>query len=481
MTPNEWKDLTINKTYDVDGAYGAQCWDYFAYFCQYFKLPVSTYCALTGYVCDLWRLRDKYGYSAYFDYITDVKDLKPGDWCFWDRGSSHNFSHVAMYMMRNGVPVELGQNQGFPYVTEKTTTWDIMGALRFKGWGALKYGASDVEIHGRKYSMYRATAGQKPAVLSAGLNKLAGIRELDANVYVYAKITGANYFQMREDVSDAYGTTYGDISAPLNDVWRELPNQSTTLYFDAETGAYGDCDGIHIDQAHNVYSPAVVFPAAGDYQYARMVGINHVNNASRYAFAIRFKDGTYAVGIALEDATPKQIAEDFKTLCAGELESIAFLDGGGSAQMGRWNNGKFEYVRDTGRACPSAFAIVSDMPIHETETEPAQDAENAKNSNENEKDEDSSMTNENTQETPIYEPEKVEGWEDPETEGETTTETIIKRFLSVKSCVTLSLTGVFAYLSIKGTISPEQFMSIFTMCISFFFGYSFEKKNNTQK
>lgn len=478
MTPNEWKDLTINKTYNVDGAYGAQCWDFLAYFFQYFKIPASTYCALTGYVCDLWRLKERYGYSKFFDFITDAKDLKPGDWCFWDRGSSHSNSHVAMYMFRNGTPVELGQNQGFPYVTEKTTSWDIMGALRFKGWGALKYGASDVEISGRKYAMYRQHAGQKAVILSAGIDKLAKIQKLDANVNVYAKITGANFFQARTDTEQPYGMCFGDVSAPLNDVWRELPNQDTTLYFDLETGLYGDCTGVHIKKTHNVYSPAVVFPESGHYQYARMVGINHVNNVSRYTFAIRFKNGTYAVGLAQQDSTPNQITEDFKSLCTGELESIAFLDGGDSAQMGRWKDGAFEYVRDTKRACPSAFAIVSELPIHETESDPPQDTENSPETNETGKNEEQNMSEENTQEAPVLEPVKVDGWTDPEPMAETTTETIIKRFMSVKSFVTLSLTGVFAYLSIKGTISPEQFMSVFTMCISFFFGYSFEKKNN---
>lgn len=474
MTPQEFKDLTINKTFDVDGAYGAQCWDYFAWFCQFFKLPVSTYCALTGYVCDLWRLRDKYGYSAYFEYIYDAKDLRPGDWCFWDKGSSHNFSHTAMYMLRNGSPVELGQNQGFPYVTEKSTTWDILGALRFKGWGSLKQGASDVEINGHKYAMYRATAGQKAVVLSAGIDKLASVRELDADVYVYAKVTGANFFQNRNDVEgQPFGMSFGDESAPLCDVWRELPNQDTTLYFDLETGLYGDCTGVHINKEHNIFSPAVVFPAAGNYQYARMVGIDHVNTVSRYTFVIRFVDGSYAVGLSLQDATPNQISNDFKNLCAGELESISFLDGGGSAQFGRWNDGKFEYVRDTGKACPSAVAIISEKPVPEPVPDDSEvnDAEN----------EDQNMNEESTQSIPVLEPEKIAGWNDPEEPpAETTTETILKRFLSVKSFVTLSLTGVFGYLSIKGTISPEQFMSVFTMCISFFFGYSFEKKNSAK-
>ena len=46
----------------------------------------------------------------------------------------------------------------------------------------------------------------------------------------------------------------------------------------------------------------------------------------------------------------------------------------------------------------------------------------------------------------------------------------IANLIDVKSIVTFSLTGVFSYLAITGKISEEQFLPIFTMCISFFFG-----------
>ena len=49
---------------------------------------------------------------------------------------------------------------------------------------------------------------------------------------------------------------------------------------------------------------------------------------------------------------------------------------------------------------------------------------------------------------------------------------IIKRaasLLSVKSIVTLVLTGVFAYLAVKKIISQE-FMIVYTVIIAFYFG-----------
>ena len=54
---------------------------------------------------------------------------------------------------------------------------------------------------------------------------------------------------------------------------------------------------------------------------------------------------------------------------------------------------------------------------------------------------------------------------------------IIKRaasILSVKSIVTLVLTGVFAYLAVKKMISQE-FMMVYTVIIAFYFGTQSQK------
>lgn len=56
-------------------------------------------------------------------------------------------------------------------------------------------------------------------------------------------------------------------------------------------------------------------------------------------------------------------------------------------------------------------------------------------------------------------------------------ERIIKRIanlLSVKSIVTLVLTGVFAYMSVTGNIS-QDFMTIYAVIIAFYFGTQSQK------
>ena len=52
----------------------------------------------------------------------------------------------------------------------------------------------------------------------------------------------------------------------------------------------------------------------------------------------------------------------------------------------------------------------------------------------------------------------------------------LAKLIDVKSLVTFVLTGVFAYLSIKGTISGQDFLQVFLMVVSFYFGTQSGKK-----
>ena len=59
-------------------------------------------------------------------------------------------------------------------------------------------------------------------------------------------------------------------------------------------------------------------------------------------------------------------------------------------------------------------------------------------------------------------------------------ERFLSRFsnlLTIKSIVTLVLTGVFAYMSVKGNISQE-FMTIYAVIIAFYFGTQTQKSQN---
>lgn len=51
------------------------------------------------------------------------------------------------------------------------------------------------------------------------------------------------------------------------------------------------------------------------------------------------------------------------------------------------------------------------------------------------------------------------------------------KLLDVKSVVTLTMTVVFAVLSLRGKITSEQFLTVFTVVISFYFGTQYRKNN----
>lgn len=60
-------------------------------------------------------------------------------------------------------------------------------------------------------------------------------------------------------------------------------------------------------------------------------------------------------------------------------------------------------------------------------------------------------------------------------------ETILKRLgalLSVKSMVTLVLTGVFAFLAVTGNIQ-QDFMTVYAVVIAFYFGTQSQKLQDT--
>ena len=52
----------------------------------------------------------------------------------------------------------------------------------------------------------------------------------------------------------------------------------------------------------------------------------------------------------------------------------------------------------------------------------------------------------------------------------------LSKLLSVKSIVTMILTAVFAYLAVSGAISGDQFLTVFTVVIAFYFGTQAEKR-----
>lgn len=52
----------------------------------------------------------------------------------------------------------------------------------------------------------------------------------------------------------------------------------------------------------------------------------------------------------------------------------------------------------------------------------------------------------------------------------------LSKLLTVKSIVTIALTAVFCALAMRGTVDAQQFLTIFTTVIAFYFGTQAERK-----
>jgi hypothetical protein len=57
----------------------------------------------------------------------------------------------------------------------------------------------------------------------------------------------------------------------------------------------------------------------------------------------------------------------------------------------------------------------------------------------------------------------------------------LAKLIDVKSIVTLALTAIFAYLSATGKLTAEQFQTVFTTVIAFYFGTQYVKSNMEDK
>ena len=51
----------------------------------------------------------------------------------------------------------------------------------------------------------------------------------------------------------------------------------------------------------------------------------------------------------------------------------------------------------------------------------------------------------------------------------------LTRLIDVKNIVTITLTLVFAYLAVVGKVQVDQFLTVFTVIIAFYFGTQSQK------
>lgn len=107
----DFKQSVYGRSFNIDGAYGAQCWDGYAQYCKYLGYPYAN-CTTSGYVKDIWNNRKSNGMLNSF---TEVTLMQPGDIAvFKEVAGVTPYSHIAIFDHDEGGGYGwfLGQNQG---------------------------------------------------------------------------------------------------------------------------------------------------------------------------------------------------------------------------------------------------------------------------------------------------------------------------------------------------------------------------------
>lgn len=107
---NDFKNTHLDKGFNIDNHYGAQCWDGYAKYCIYLGVPYAN-CTTSGYVKDIWTNRHSNGILNHFDEVTQ---MQPGDVAVFKNHPSTPLSHIAVFDSDagGGYGWFLGQNQG---------------------------------------------------------------------------------------------------------------------------------------------------------------------------------------------------------------------------------------------------------------------------------------------------------------------------------------------------------------------------------
>lgn len=139
MNFQEWLNSRNGRAIDMDGYYGAQCWDSWADFAVYVVgAPVRmTYTGAggggthrPGYACEVYHQFERSGLNQWFTRFGNVT-AKPGDVAFWEYGySATPFSHVAVVIEdQGGTLLCMTQNPGANRITSITKA-GLLGYLR---------------------------------------------------------------------------------------------------------------------------------------------------------------------------------------------------------------------------------------------------------------------------------------------------------------------------------------------------------------
>lgn len=110
-TYEHFKDYTIGKCWNVDGSFGAQCWDLSSLHAMNYTNDKRTFSTCgTGAAKGMWACKEQNAGTEY-SLVYDVYKTKVGDIAVWE-GGTWGHTCVIAGPVKNGYVACLGQNQG---------------------------------------------------------------------------------------------------------------------------------------------------------------------------------------------------------------------------------------------------------------------------------------------------------------------------------------------------------------------------------
>ena len=143
-TPHEIYLAVNGKTFDVDGYYGAQCWDGVMYINRTYWGGTVHHCGGDGYVHNLWTNRKSNGMLNDFIEVP-IATAQDGDVFIWKWGAAEcPVSHIAIFRKWSSGKsraIFLGQNQGGrngAFNQKDISVSGVLGVLRPKCYATAK-------------------------------------------------------------------------------------------------------------------------------------------------------------------------------------------------------------------------------------------------------------------------------------------------------------------------------------------------------
>ena len=494
LSPSQFLNQYIGWGQDVNGAAGIQCVDLAK---EHFRLVgVPNYkdaIGGDGYADNIWYNRERW--SKWYNFIP-AGSFQDGDMVIFPHsnrgGWTHKSSHVCFWYAGQ----EFGTNQGVAKATLKNTDWsDALGALRYKGWDAenLPYGYNEIIRSGFRALVCRgnAAAGYGLHVLSAeGQTALQDITKFDSDSLVKLAVMNAGYFQMLDGQAEPKGTHYGvEQDADAGNTYTQAPKNAGLLaFFENRDGVCDVCTSDQYfgtpDEVHFAITPYAVRIHNGQKTFYRSTNYGDKDDTpNTQSAAVKFSNGDWALAVFPDKLCPRDVVTFFDNFSG--VQELMLMDSGGSSQLLAWNNDtkKMEEKLKTTRALPNVLTIAKLAEVapkdEEVYPQPSVDPDPVIVEPDPEP-----ISEEPEPENPAGLPEVPEIIiddpieEEPMNDKEVTIREQVAKLIDVKSLITFGLIGTLCYLSINGKELDQQFMTIVTAVVTFYFSYQVKKNGD---